>query len=175
MKEKIIIRMATSADIESVLMIVKDARKFLFDHGVPQWQQAYPAREDFQLDIDKTQLYVAEINQQVVGMAALSKEEDPNYEVVYEGAWEIVHPSIVIHRLAVSARFYGRGIGKSLIHYAEILAKHNNIKSLKADTHPLNPTMNRLLEAMGFNKVGRIILSRWQSDPVRFAYEKVLK
>lgn len=156
MVQNMTIRLAQLADIEAIMMITAQASQRLKDAHIPQWQGGYPSANHFRSDITKNQLYVAETNHQVLGFASISLDEDPNYDRVYEGQWQIEHPSVVIHRLAVDEKWLGHGIAQSLYRHAEVIARHHHRRSLKVDTHLRNQPMNHLLVKMGYQKVGMI-------------------
>ena len=170
------IRLATRKDLDSILIITKQASQRLSRQGIPQWQGGYPSRQNFEHDVVKNQLYVAiNTHHEIVGFASISLDEDSNYDEVYGGSfWTIHHPSVVIHRLAVDEGHLGQGIAQALYQHAEVVAKSNGRQSLKVDTHEKNSAMNQLILKMGYRLVGKVKLAHDANDPWRLAYEKVI-
>ena len=56
------------------------------DH-IFQWDDLYPAKGDFQEDIEKSQLYVGLVNDQIAVIYTLNQECDKEYE---NGKWKCI-------------------------------------------------------------------------------------
>lgn len=72
-------------------------------NNIFQWDDLYPAKEDFQKDIEKNQLYVGLANNHIVVVYALNQECEKEYE---NGNWKYKEESFyVVHRLCVNPNF----------------------------------------------------------------------
>jgi RimJ/RimL family protein N-acetyltransferase len=77
---------------------------------------------------------------------------------------------IVIHRVAISEKYLGKGLAKMIIGQIENFALDNNIYSIKADTNFDNIPMMKIFENLGYTLCGEVY---FRGSP-RKAYEKVL-
>jgi GH43 family beta-xylosidase len=107
------IRHATINDLVQIMNITQDAVTFLRDHQIPQWQNHYPNEKTFSKDIENNTLYVAEMDGLICGMANIALESDPQYNVIYDGAWLTEGPYAVVHRIAVRRSCLGTGVAKN--------------------------------------------------------------
>ena len=171
------IRIANINDADAIQVVLEDAKELFRKDGSDQWQDLdnYPNINTTLNDINKKQMYIYEENNKVIGCIVLSKEHEEAYNNIYEGSWLSEEKYYVIHRLAVKAGHYKKGIAKSLIKYVCNLAKNDEVKSIKVDTKKENHRMLSLLTNMGFQKVGIIHLLRKDVlDKERVALEIII-
>ncbi|MBR3227350.1 MAG: hypothetical protein IKF68_02270 [Erysipelotrichaceae bacterium] len=160
-----IITKATEKDLEAILSIVEDARRFLRDHGVNQWQDGYPNRASFLEDIAEKRLYVVKTADTVSAVFALVDHEE-TYDVIYDGEWLNDRDYVAVHRIAVKEDLKGTGIARFI--FDELKKKYGDIR---VDTHEGNINMRRCLLNNGFRYCGIIYLKRnSESDTKRLAY-----
>ena len=147
------IQKATSNQIDEILKIYEGARSFMREQGNPtQWQGGYPYPDVVQSDIQKGQLYVICEENEIYGVFAFIKEDDPDYAKI-DGAWLNSLPYGVIHRVASAGK--RGGIVADCVEYC--LTQINN---LKIDTHEDNIPMQKSLERIGFSKCGKVYIAR---------------
>jgi GNAT superfamily N-acetyltransferase len=115
--------------------------------GNLQWDAGYPNAEVFARDVELTQLWVAESDSQIAGVAAITTEQEPEYANV---GWDISETAIVVHRLAVDPAFHGRGIALALMQQAEIVARESGISVLRVDTNTRNQATQRMFPKLGY-------------------------
>lgn len=174
-KEGYMIYLAKVEDLYLIMELIREAQQFLKDNNIPQWQNNYPNQETIKEDLKNKTLYLYWMEGIVAGMINISLKKDPQYAIIYDGAWLSNKDYAVIHRLAIKREFANLGIAQKLLIFSEELAKRNNIYSIKIDTHYLNKPMNSLLIKMGYYHCGTIELANHdQSDYHRLAYEKLL-
>lgn len=155
-----IIRNATYEDLPEILLVYAYARDFMRRTGNPhQWENAHPAKELLESDIDKGDLYVL-YDGGIHAVFALIFGEDPTYGYI-EGQWLNQDPYVTIHRIASAGSRSGM-LGQCVT-YA--LSRCNN---LRIDTHNDNFVMQHLLNKHGFSRCGIIYLEN--GDP-RIAYQ----
>ena len=160
-----IITKAETIDLDAIMAIVEDARSFLRDQGVNQWQDGYPDRAAFNEDILQERLYTVKEDGEVLAVYALVSYEE-TYDVIYEGEWLNDEPYIAVHRIAVKEARKGTGVARFI--FDELKKKYSNIR---ADTHEDNVNMRRCLLNNGFRYCGIIYLKRGsESDNRRLAY-----
>jgi GNAT superfamily N-acetyltransferase len=165
-----IIRPATSADIPALLDLIKRVVPLMHESGNFQWDEHYPNETVFSNDIAKQQLWIALVEAQLAGLAALTEDQEPEYAQV---GFDPSERAIVTHRLAVDPAFQGKGVAVALLNQAEQLALDRGIAFLRVDTNSENQATQRLFPKLGYQYAGEITLGFRQG--LRFlAYEKRL-
>lgn len=163
------LRKAKVADQEKIWKILQDAIKRRKADGSRQWQDGYPNPQTVKTDIQQGFGQILEVEGEIAGYAAIIFEIEPAYEII-EGKWLSSGKYVVVHRVAVSEDFLGKGIATKLFMEIENLAKSNLVFSIKVDTNYDNPAMLRILEKLGYTYCGEVYF-RGSS---RKAFEKVL-
>ncbi len=136
-----IIRLATPADVPALLDLLKQVVPLMQQAGNFQWDDTYPNEAVFSDDIDKQQLWVAEVDGKLAGVSAITTDQEPTYAEV---GWDITEPAIVTHRLAVDPAFRGQGVAKALLAQADEVARQRGIHVLRIDTNTQNQITQRL-------------------------------
>jgi ribosomal protein S18 acetylase RimI-like enzyme len=150
------IRLAVREDVAGVMGVLRRVVPVMRAAGNLQWDDAYPNAEVFERDIELGQLWVAEIDGAIAGVAALTNDQEPEYAQV---GWDIEEPAIVVHRLAVDPAFRGMGVAGALMRKAEDVAVERAIRVLRVDTNTLNEATQRLFPKLGYALVGEIGLA----------------
>ena len=125
------IRKALPEDIDSIMVIIRDAQRALAELGIDQWQDGYPTRA-----------------------IVLTGEEA--YRQIDASQWNTSSDYVVVHRLCVRNDVRRRGTATELMQYAITKAKEANFNGFRIDTHKGNIRMLSLLERLGFKHTGRI-------------------
>jgi N-acetylglutamate synthase-like GNAT family acetyltransferase len=165
------IRLATTTDIPQLLNLIAGVVPLMQAAGNYQWDSTYPNAAVFTEDIKLSQLWVADINGQVAGVAAITTDQDEEYADV---GWNINETAIVTHRLAVSVYHQGLGIAKALLQKAEEVARQQSISILRVDTNSENKATQKLFPQLGYTFAGEITLA-FREGLRFFCYEKRLK
>jgi len=150
------LRLATLDDIPAILTLIRNVIPSMHAAGNHQWGDDYPNAEVFAADIAANQLWLAEIDGSIAGVAALTTEQYPEYEQV---GWDINEPAIVTHRLAVDPAFRGRGVAVALMQQADIVARQSGTAILRVDTNIENLPVQQLLPKLGYTLAGPMTLS----------------
>ena len=147
-------------DLEQILGIYADARRFMAENGNPtQWNNGYPTRELLELDISLNRLYAIRRNDVICGAFVFFIGDDPTYQYI-EGSWGDGTPYGVIHRIAGN----GGGIFAGTLEFCRAQISH-----IRIDTHHNNIPMQRAVEKAGFVRRGIIYV---EDGTPRIAYEK---
>ena len=164
------VRIATPADLPALVNLLKRVIPLMNQAGNFQWDNHYPNETVFSQDIAKGQLWVAEIDNQLAGVAALTEDQEPEYAQV---GFDLNERAIVTHRLAVDPAFQGQGVALALLAQAEQLALERGIRFLRIDTNSENQITQKLFPKAGYRYAGEITLGF--RPGLRFlAYEKQL-
>lgn len=164
------IRLAKLGDLESIMKIVKAVCQEMQIAGNDQWDDHYPQASDFIRDIEKHELYVAEIDKRITGFICINYLEPEEYQ---NANWAVNEKPMVLHRMAVNLGCRNQGIGTMLMEFAEELAQNKGVYYLRSDTYSLNPKMNALFQKLNYRFAGEINF-RGKSNLFN-CYEKVLR
>ena len=163
-------RLGRPEDVEEISKMVDSAKVLMSSQGIEQWDEIYPAKEDFEDDIEKKTLYVVlddkteasntessfkESDSAVTGtnLAAIyviSTECDDEYK---NGSWEYDN-ACIIHRLCVSPAYQNKGIGKKLLDRIEEQLVDMGFDSVRLDVFSENPFALKLYEKNGYVRRG---------------------
>jgi len=165
-----IIRRALLSDVPSIMQVIADVVPAMRESGNYQWDHTYPNSAVFEEDIAVDQLWVAELDNEIAGVAAITTEQYPEYATV---GLDINETAIVVHRLAVSPRFRGKGIAAALMQQAESEAIKRDIKTLRIDTNTANQATQKLFPKMGYRFAGEMGLD-FRPGLSFYCYEKRL-
>jgi GNAT superfamily N-acetyltransferase len=163
-------RKAIQSDKAAIWAILQQAILRRKKDGSNQWQDGYPNEEVVQKDLDRGIGYVLTKDDEVIGYAAIILNDEPAYEKIV-GTWLTNGDFYVVHRIAVSDKFIGQGLGKNILLCIEDLAAKNNVPSIKVDTNFDNAAMLKTFEKLGYSYCGEVTFR----DSPRKAFEKVVK
>ena len=166
----IYIRKAAKNDLDQIMPIIDEAKKFLKEDGNPQWQSGYPNVDAISTDIEQDAAWVLIVDQKVAGYTAVTSGPDPNYHQI-DGRWNNdLDPYVAIHRVAISNEYRGMHLASYLLsslislHYAE------GVRNYRGDTFRRNEIVQHLVKDAGFIERGTI-KNDDPIDPYRVAYE----
>lgn len=163
------IRIATSSDLSEIWAILQQAIARRRAEGSTQWQDGYPNPEVVLNDISKRHGYVCIIDDTIAVYVAVIQNDEPAYDAL-EGQWRSHGPFVVLHRVAVSDAFLGRGLAERIFRWAEDYARAHDIYSIKVDTKDDNKAMLHIVAKLGYAYCG-VVHFRAGS---RQAFEKIL-
>ena len=159
------IRLINEDEFDAHAHIYRNARKRMIREGnLSQWEDIEAIIDRAKRDAMNHHLYGIEDDNVIIGLFALSYDEDPTYKVIL-GRWLNQEPYAVIHRIARIDD--AKGVLRDAVKYA--LMKTNNIR---IDTHKANVSMRSALEKLGFIFTGVIFLENGEE---RFAYQLIRK
>ena len=148
-----LIRNGKIEDVPAVMSLVRRVVPLMQATGNLQWDDKYPNAAVFEDDVKLAQMWIAEIEGQIAGVAAITTDQSPEYADV---GWDLAEPAIVIHRLAVDPAFRGAGIATTLMLQAETVARTHGITVLRVDTNTQNEVTQRLFPKLGYSLAGEI-------------------
>lgn len=169
LEENFILRRADITDQENIWKILQQAVQRRKNDGSNQWQDGYPHSETAIIDIQNKVGFVLEKKKEIVGYAAIIFDVEPAYENI-EGKWLSEGKYAVIHRVAVSEKFLGKGIATELFIKIEDFVKSKQVFSIKVDTNFDNIQMLKILDKLKYSYCGEV---HFRGSP-RKAFEKIL-
>lgn len=147
-----IYRLAEERDLDAVCGLIKAAVSSMEKQRIFQWDDIYPAKEDFLDDIRKQQLYIGIVDGDIAVVYTVNKEYAKEYE---NGNWK--YPDCeyrIIHRLCVNPAYQNRGIAKTTLSHIEQELWKSNIEAVRLDAFSENPYALSLYQKAGYEKVG---------------------
>lgn len=165
-----IIRLATLNDIDAIMQLIAQVVPVMNASGNFQWDSTYPNAEVFRNDIAQEQLWVAEVDGKVAGIAAITTDQEDEYR---HAGMDITQTAIVTHRLAVGLDYRGLHIAEALLKQAEVVARNSGIDILRIDTNSNNKATRKLFPKLGYEFTGETGF-KFRPNLRFYCYEKVL-
>jgi ribosomal protein S18 acetylase RimI-like enzyme len=147
------VREAKLEDVAAVMGLVNRVVPQMRASGNLQWDDHYPNASVFERDVARAQLWVAEVDEHLAGVAAITTDQEPEYADV---GWDLSEQAIVVHRLAVDPAFQGKGVAMALMLQAEAVGRTRGIAVLRVDTNTQNEATQRLFPKLGYVRAGEI-------------------
>lgn len=171
-------RRTTEDDIPAILAILEQAKAYLRESGVDQWQEGYPNREAILDDIAAGRGWTFECvdDGEIAGYECVAMTPEVCYRSI-DGAWLTEGENYaVIHRAMAAAKYRGTMLATEMFGFAAELAAGLGKASVRVDTHRDNRAMNRLCTKLGYQFCGVVDLSSVDPahDSLRNAYEKLI-
>ena len=110
-----------------------------------------------------------EAENEIIGYAAIIDELEPAYEII-EGQWLSNQKYMVVHRVAVSNKYIGKGIATIIFQEIEKIVISRKIHSIKVDTNFDNIPMLKILDKLGYTYCGEVYFR----GSARKAFQKLL-
>lgn len=165
------IRQGKLSDIPRILNITIACADAMIKNKVFQWNEFYPNKKAFLTDVERNELYVIEIENEIMGCITVSTFKDEEYDTV---SWLTPDRSnIYIHRLAVHPSEQGKGYAQRLMSFAEKYAQKHKMISVRLDTFSQNTKNINFYEQRGYKRLGSIFFPK-QSEFPFYCYEFIL-
>ena len=165
------IRSAKISEIPEIMLITKACAEHMINKGIFQWNEHYPHKKVFELDIMRDELYVLVLKEKIGGTIVVSTTMDKEYAPIKWGTPN--GNNIYIHRLSVHPELQGRGYARKLMDFAENHARENGFLSVRLDTFSQNKRNQKFYEARGYKKLTDIYFPKQSTHPFH-CYEFLL-
>lgn len=161
---------ATLYDVDQIFQLTQACAKALIANDIYQWNEHYPTRERFELDIKRGEMYTFKSNGLLMGIIVLTSVMDEEYIPIQ---WLTKNVSnLYIHRLAVHPKYWGKGIARQLMDFGEAYALEHEYQSVRLDTFSENKRNQTFYINRGYQQVGEIFFPN-QSEFPFYCYELV--
>ncbi len=149
--------------LDQVMKLYDNARKFMADHGNPtQWPEGYPSREMIIRDLEAGHMFVCMSGRDLGAVFFYRTGREPDYENIWDGDWLDQEPYGVVHRITSGGGH--KGAASFCLNWA-----WEQCGNLKIDTHRDNGVMQKKKKKNGFSYCGLI---RGRDGGERLAYQK---
>lgn len=162
-------RSAKSIEAQQIWVILQHAIERRRNDGSDQWQNGYPNPQVVEKDIEKGNAFVLTHEDEIIAYCAVLINDEPAYADII-GKWLSDGDFIVVHRVAVSQKYLGKGFVQRLFECIEGYAIAKNISSIKVDTKSDNGAMLNILKKLGYIYCGEVFFN----GSARRAYEKIV-
>ena len=144
------IRKATIDDVNEVAYVINISNYCAYKNIIPREFFKHPVvnRDKILEDMKRMEFYVYEINNRIVGVAALYPRYEEDRGIV---RWVYVHPE-----------YQRRGIGTVLMKYIEGKARRLGLRKLQLITHEKAYWAIKFYEKLGFKVVNYIERIAWR-------------
>lgn len=117
----------------------------------PGWERdIYPTQEFLIRSISKSELYLAEIDEDIAACMVVNHECNEGYDAVKWSVDANASELLVIHALGVHPVYSGKGIAKQMVQKAIDIASGSKIKTIRLDVLGGNMPAERAYTKMGF-------------------------
>lgn len=165
------IRKGAWTDIDNIIRLTKACAVDMISKNIFQWNEFYPSKEAFLKDVKRDELYILELENNIIGCVVISTLMDDEYLPI---SWLSENDNnIYIHRLAIHPKHQKKGYAKKLMNYAEAYAKENNYVSVRLDTFSQNKRNQKFYESRGYKRLGDIFFPKQSNHPF-YCYELIL-
>ena len=165
-----IIKVAEKYNLDSIMYMYSSCVSAMIEKGINQWDNEYPNKDIIKKDIKAKTYFIVLFENKVIAGINIDKNQDDKYLTIN---WKDTSNSfLVVHRLAVSKKWWGKGIGKLLMLYAEDLVIQKQLKSIRLDTYSENPHAIDFYKKLGYQELGSIDLKPNKKE--YYCYEKII-
>ena len=123
----------------------------------PGWKRdIYPTQAFLIRSIKKNELYIGEMNGQIVACMVVNHDYNDGYKDIQWSVDAEDSELFVIHAFCVHPMFSGKGLAKQMIREVIKIAKENNIKTIRLDVLEGNIPAEKIYAKMGFTYLNTI-------------------
>lgn len=148
------LRKALGADIPAIMHIMAQARAAQRALGFRQWDDGYPPESQLEEEISEGRGFVLDDGDAICAYAAIVAD-DPEYADLQSVMTSYGESYAVIHRLAISDAYRGRGVARHFLALLEEEMRHRDLLWSRADTGLENLPMQKALAAAGYRLLCR--------------------
>jgi len=157
-KYTITVRHAKAADYDDVERFYSDLIESMRDSEfAPEWKMGvYPTKQLLKDAIKEQALFLAYLENDLVGAMVLNHDCEPEYENIKWLADAKKHEVMVIHLLGVAPDYQGSGIARQMVAKAIEMAKNRSLIAIRLDVLKKNTPAAKLYTSMGFQYIDSV-------------------
>ncbi len=165
------LRNAQAGEENIAMDLINQAKAYLKEQGIDQWQTGYPDMEAILGDIEEQRGYFIMEDETIFGYACIDYKGEPAYQEL-KGNWlsGADAPYVVVHRMAFSKESRSKGLAEEAFCLVAEQAKSRGISNFRVDTDEANKIMQHVLKKNGFTYCGVI----WFDNSEKIAFEKLI-
>lgn len=153
MRNDLLFSIGKKKDLNKIFEVFTHAIDNMIANDIYQWDAVYPSIKDVEMDLEKKQLYIGSIDDDIAVVYVLNDESDEQY---CNGKWSTPDENyMVIHRICVNPKFQNRGVGKDTMEHIEEELRERGIAAIRLDTFSQNPFSLKMYNSLGYKIVGK--------------------
>ena len=121
------------------------------------WKRGiYPTIQTAKAALLRGDMFVAELNGNVIGSAVINQLQVDSYKEV---TWEFEAEDsevMVLHTLSISPKMGRKGYGSQFVGFYEAFALKNGCRYLRMDTNEKNTSARSLYKKLGYKEIGAV-------------------
>ena len=151
-------RKAQECDVEKIEQIYLDTHR-AEEEGIIEtgWiRGVYPVRKTAEMALARGDLFVAEAEESIVGVAIINQLQLDEYKGApwqYSADDEEV---MVLHTLVISLEEFGKGYGKKFVEFYENYSIEKGCRFLRMDTNARNKRARAMYKNLGYTEIGSV-------------------
>jgi ribosomal protein S18 acetylase RimI-like enzyme len=144
-------------DYDSIIAFYDDVTGRTPDMTVyARWsKRKHPTLEGIKAYIEEGSMYLYKEQSVIVGAMAVTMYQGEDYHAIEWSQQVADDKAAVIHILAVSPDYQGKGIGSEMVREAINLAKEKGMQAIRLDALASNIPAHRMYERLGFEYRGK--------------------
>jgi GNAT superfamily N-acetyltransferase len=147
------IRLARPDEQPIVEDLLREASAWLASRGINQWQ--YPPHSDrIKTGLQRGSVYIADVDGIPVATLQVDDFADPEFWT----AGDAPQSALYVHRMAVSRKYAGSGIGSKMLDWVTLKAASHGKKWVRLDAWKSNVDLHRYYINVGFTHVRTVDL-----------------
>ncbi len=162
------LRKALDKENDIAMEIINDAKEFLKQQGIDQWQKGYPDKPTIDKDIKDENGYFI-ITDDIIGYVCIDYRGELAYQTL-QGTWNSNQEYAVVHRLALKISSRGKNISTTVFQLIENQCIQKGVKYIRIDTDDANEKMKKLLARNGYVYCGTVTFDNSE----KIAFDKML-
>jgi GNAT superfamily N-acetyltransferase len=158
--EPLRLSLATPGDLEVILGLIEDARRWLKAQGRDQWAKPWPDRETRDARVLRglvnKKTWIVRRGDTAVATLTMAHQHNPGVWVPGACECDLAQRAVYLHRLITARSVAGRGLGKWLINWAGNRARTEyGARWIRIDVWTTNTDLHRYYQKLGFAPCGR--------------------
>ena len=144
-------------DYDSIIAFYDDVTEHTPNIAVyARWsKRKHPTLEGIKAYIEEGSMYLYKEEKVIVGAVAVTMYQGEDYHAIEWSQQVADDKAAVIHILAVSPDYQGKGIGSEMVREAINLAKEKGMQAIRLDALASNTPAHRMYERLGFEYRGK--------------------
>ena len=144
-------------DYNSIIAFYDDVTERTSDMAeYARWsKRKHPTLEGIKAYIEEGSMYLYKEEKAIVGAVAVTMYQGEDYHAIEWSQQVADDKAAVIHILAVSPDYQGKGIGSEMVRGAINMAKEKGMQAIRLDALASNIPAHRMYERLGFEYRGK--------------------
>lgn len=165
------LRMVKKGEEELALNFIDEARVYLKEQGIEQWQNGYPSMDTIKEDVEFLRGYFIVKDNKEIGYICVDIDGKAGYQEI-DGEWKASGRYSVINRMTISKKSRDKGLADAAFKLAEEISTKRNVNIIRIATDISNKKMQHIIGKLEYYHCGNIVSA---DGGIRLAYEKVIE